>query len=273
MNHTLKNILLVVLGVALLLLTFSAGLHVWGSWHDDWSGYTASLEFSNGWCNVAVIPLQGQLVAGVGSEEYVGGDDILSAIRTAEADSGLIGMLLRIDSPGGSISASETIAEALKSSPLPSAALIRETGTSAAYHAATGAGRIYASEFSDVGGIGVTMSYLQYAKQNEDSGLEFISLASAPYKDYGNPDTPLTLAERALIERDLAMYHAAFVRQVAENRGLPLETVESLADGSSVPGTLAVELTLVDEIGGQNDTRSWFAEQAQISPEDVVFCE
>lgn len=269
----MKRLGLIVLIAIGGLAVFASGLWIWGAWHDEWSGFNASLEYSNGWCNVAVIPVTGDIIPGMGTEESVGGDEVLAALRMAESDSGLIGVLLRIDSPGGSAAASEAIADHLKASWLPSVALIREIGTSGAYMAATGADRIYASEFSDVGGIGVTMSYVENVRQNDEDGLDFVSLASAPYKDYMNPNAPLTDEERALLERDLAVYHDAFVRFVAENRNLPVEAVQELANGASVPGSVALEQKLVDALGGQDDTKAWFAEQAGIEAEDVVFCE
>ena len=76
-----------------------------------------------------------------------------------------------------------------------------------------------------------------------------------------------------MIERDLKIYHEQFVKEVAENRNLPIEQVAKLADGSSMPGTLALENNLVDSLGDQETARVWFAEQLEISAEEVVFCE
>jgi protease-4 len=255
------------------LITFFIGLCIWGAWHDEWTGFNASLEYSDGWCNVAVIPLAGHIVATGAVEGEVNADDVVASLRKAESDTDVKAVLLRIDSVGGSPVASETIMQALKASPLPSLALIREMGTSGAYLAATGADTIYASEYSDVASIGVTMSYLENVEQNKQEGLDFVSLSSARFKDYMNPNASLTEEERALLERDLDIYHRIFVREVSENRGLPLEAVQLLADGSSMPGALGLENKLVDALGGQGDTRGWFAEQLGIAPEEVIFCE
>jgi len=161
----------------------------------------------------------------------------------------------------------------LKNSRLPNVALIREIGTSGAYLAATGADTIYASPFSDVGGIGITMSYLDNSQKNSFEGLQYQELTSAPFKDYGSPDKPLTEAERALFQRDLAEYHNTFVAQVASNRNISTTEVERLADGSALPGTLALEEGLIDHLGNQESTRSWFAEQLGIDQSEVIFCE
>ena len=100
-----------------------------------------------------------------------------------------------------------------------------------------------------------------------------MQLSSAPFKDYGDPNKPLTAAERALFERDLKIYHEEFVRQVAKNRNMPVEEVAKLADGSSMQGTLALERGLIDALGNQAATRAWFAKQLDLTIPDIQFCE
>lgn len=264
------------------LLAFAVGLWIWGTWHDEWSGYNASLTISDGSCNIAVIPIVGDIIPYAGADQdrsenelppSANADDILATLRAAESDPNILGILARIDSGGGSPVASEIIANGFKRASLPVVALIREIGTSGAYLAATGAKTIIASPFSDIGSIGITMSYLDNTSKNNKDGLRYIPLTSAQFKDYGNPDKPLTLAERTLIERDLKIYHEQFVKEVAENRDLPPEQVAKLADGSSMPGALALENKLIDALGDQETVRAWFAEQLKLPTEEVVFCE
>ena len=76
-----------------------------------------------------------------------------------------------------------------------------------------------------------------------------------------------------MLERDLKIYHEQFVKEVAENRNLPIEQIAKLADGSSMPGSLALENKLVDALGDQETARVWLAEQLKIKPEEVMFCE
>jgi len=200
-------------------------------------------------------------------------DDVVTRIRQAESESAIKGMLVRIDSGGGYPVASEIVANTLKKSSLPSVGLIREMGASGAYLIATGADVIIASPFSDIGSIGVTMSYIGNWKQNADNGLDYVSLKSAEFKDYTNPDKPLTEAERKLIERDLKIYHEQFVKEVSENRNMPIEEVAKLADGSSMAGVLALEARLIDSLGDQETAREWLAKELKMSAEEVVFCE
>jgi len=281
--ETIKEKLkIIALWALAVIVVFTIGLYIFGAWHDEWSGYNASMVISDGSCNIAVIPITGEITSYAMVDQDENGndmppstnpDDTLAMLRWAESDPNVLGVLARIDSSGGAPVASEVIANGFKNSSLPVVALIRENGTSGAYLLATGAETIIASPFSDVGAIGITMSYLDNSKKNTNEGLQYVSLASAKFKDYTNPDKPITSDERNLLERDLKIWHDQFVKEVAENRNLPVEQVAKLADGSSMPGVLALENKLIDSLGDQETARSWFAEQLEISSDEVVFCE
>ena len=274
-----QKIKIVALWIISALATFAIGLWIFGAWYDEWSGYNASLSVSDGYCNIAVVPITGNIYIDEPSNdggEYsavANADDIVAALRAAEYDTYIGGVLIRIDSLGGTPVAAELIANALKRSPLPVAAVIREYGASGGYLAATGADVIFASAFSDIGSIGITMSYLDNTAKNTMDGLRYVPLTSALFKDYGNPDKPLTQSERFLIERDLKIYHDHFVKMVSENRNLSIEQIAKLADGSSMPGSLALKNELIDALGDQETARDWFAEKSNLLLEDVVFCE
>ena len=276
---TIKRVGLVIGGVLLLLGVFYAGLWIWGAWHDEWSGFNASVRSHLAYCNIALVPIVGDIYLDEPSHdgsEYLAvtnADEVVAMIRDAERNPYIEGILVRIDSLGGTPVASEIIMNAIRRSSLPSAALIREYGTSGGYLVASAADVVFASPFSDVGGIGITMSYVESSEKNRRDGLQFVSLASAPFKDYGHPDKPLTAAERALLERDLEIFHAEFLALVAENRNLPVREVEVLADGSSFPGSLAVEKNLVDFVGGEEDALEWFAEKLGLPSEYIIVCD
>ncbi len=275
----LKYLLKIAGWVAIGLLVFWLMLLIWGAWHDEWSGYNASVRISDGYCNIAVVSIVGDIYidepSNDGGEYYAvaNADDVVAHLRAAELDPYIAGILVRIDSAGGTPVASEIIVNALKRSSLPNAALIREYATSGGYWVATGADFIIASPLSDVGSIGITMSYLEQVEKNAREGLRYISLVSAPFKDYGNPNKPLTFAERQLLERDLKIAHDEFVRQVSENRNIPLAEVARLADGSSMPGSLALENNLIDALGDQETAREWFAQELGLAVGEVEFCE
>jgi len=274
----MKKFLMLVVTLLLLLGTFYAGLRVYGAWNDEWSGYNASLLDYR--CNIAVIPIQGDIVPYVGAygedlgvTPVVTPDDTLRLIRYAEADPLIKGMLLRVDSYGGSPASSEIIANAIKRSSLPSAAVIRDGGTSAAYLISSASRRIIASEFSNIGSIGITMSYLDYSKQNTDQGINYVELTSGKFKDAGSENRSLTLEEKGLFQRDLKFGLDHFINIVAKNRNIPVEDVTKLADGSSLPGKLALEHKLIDEIGDEESARAWFASEIGADINEIIFCE
>jgi len=206
-------------------------------------------------CNVLVLPLRGYLStyrpAGFSDEDW----DIASAEELTEAiadaqEARFKAVLLSIDSSGGDPVAGQEVANALRASGLPSVAVIRGLGASAAYWAATGADRLYASRVSEVGGIGVTASYLDESDKNKQEGYAYTELTSAKYKDLGDPGRPLSADERKLILADLEKMHRVFIEEVALNRGLALEVAEELANGLTYLGEDALASGLIDELGG-----------------------
>ncbi len=234
------------------------------------------LLFEDGWeeeksCNVSNIKLQGDLITYISNEgknEYddllwdeIASEDIVRAIEKAEKDDHIKAIILEIDSFGGYPVASEEVANALKRAKKPTIALIREYGTSGAYYAATGADMIFASQNSDVGSIGVTMSYLDHAEENKKDGLTYNQLSVGKFKDAGNSDKPLTPEEKELFMRDINILHENFIKAVADNRNLDIEKVRQLADGSTILGLMALENNLIDKIGGRYEVEEYLKEK------------
>ncbi len=262
---------------ALGLSTFFIGLWIWGAWHDEWSGFSTSRSISDGVCNIAVIPINGEIVPFASEEErsayiYTVTDETLELLKRAEEDPNITGILVQVDSSGGAPAAALEIAERLQEIEMPVAAYIRNVGASAAYLIATGADTIIASLVADVGGIGVSMSYLQNTIQNREEGLEYISLSTGKFKDSGDPNKPITEADRLLFQRDLEILHKIFVDTVAKNRDLSPEAVSVLADGSTLPASLALNSKLIDSVGGKLTVREWFASMLESSSDEVILC-
>ncbi|OHA57827.1 MAG: hypothetical protein A2114_00990 [Candidatus Vogelbacteria bacterium GWA1_51_14] len=210
----------------------------------------------SGECNVLLFPLNGYLttyIPEVTTDEVwadaTASEDIVDGLMTAQEDPAMKAVLLYIDSSGGDPVAGEEVANALKSFTKPNAAVIRGLGASAAYWAASGADKIYASRVSDVGSLGVTFSYLDEAIKNEREGYTYNELSSAQYKTLGDPGRALTADERAIILADLKKTHDVFIEAVAANRGLSTSTVAAFATGLTYLGEDALAKGLVDEIG------------------------
>jgi protease-4 len=230
-------------------------------------------------CNVFGIMLHGDLMTYISPADYntegnliydeTSSDDVTYYIEQAEKDEKIKAIILEIDSYGGMPVAGEEIAEALKEAEKPMLALIRGAGLSSAYYAATGADTIFASQNSDVGSIGVTLSYLDNVQKNQREGFTFNQLSSGKYKDLMNPDKPLTDEERGLLMRDVKIMNEDFIKAVAENRKLDINKVRKLADGSSMLGKMALENGLIDKIGGYPEVKQYLKE---LIGEEIEIC-
>jgi protease IV len=269
------------IGIVILVLT------VISFWCEQIWLYTSEESFDDGYyeeeyyddsiesvypesCNVSGIELHGELVTYISNENFdeegnplydqTSSEDIVYYIEDAEINDQIKAIILEIDSYGGYSVADEEVANALKRATKPTIVLIRTAGLSSAYYAATGADVIFASQDSDVGSIGVTISYLDNAKQNQNEGLTFNQLSSGKFKDVMNTDKPLTQEERNLLMRDIEIMNENFIKAVAENRNLDIEKVRQLADGSSMLGEMALENGLIDKIGGMYEVEQYIGE-------------
>ncbi|MFH1427584.1 MAG: signal peptide peptidase SppA [Patescibacteria group bacterium] len=230
-------------------------------------------------CNVLGIELHGDLTTyipptdtdeeGGALIDSTASENIVIAIEEAENDESIKAIILEVDSYGGYPVAGEEVANALKKANKPTIALVREGGASAAYMAASGADKIFASANSDVGSIGVTMSYLDYVQQNQKEGLTYISLSSGKFKDTGDPNKPLSQEEKNLLMRDVNILYENFFKMVAENRNLEIEKVKKLADGSTMLGEMALQNGLIDQIGGMPEVKEYLKEKIG---EDIEIC-
>jgi len=269
----LKKIGLVVILLAALIIIKDELVWQFGDYEDysdDYSYYDDEYSYSDGTCNVAKIDLKAFMDIEAYDEETVGSSDIVSAIEDANYSESIKAIVLDVDSGGGIPTAGEEIANALLRSDIPTVALIRGYGVSAAYWAATGADVIFASAIADVGSIGVTISYLDNAKQNQMEGLTYNELNTGKYKDTLNSNKTLTYAEKLLVQRDLDITLDNFVKAVAENRNLTIEEVKALADGSSMLGEMALENGLIDYIGDLYAVKQYLSD---LIGEEVVVCQ
>jgi protease IV len=265
-----REVASVVLKAFVVLVTFTILIFVSNFW------YTEKVSVSDGICNIAVLPIEGVILPFVGYGEY----ELVTTPATVRAfmesikdDPAIKGVMYEINSPGGAPVASEQISDIIREGNIPSLSLIGDVAASGGYMIAAAADIVLASGMSDVGSIGVTMSYLENSKQNEEEGLTYVELNSGKFKDAGNPNKPLSDEERALFEKDLSVVHDLFVKRVAELREKTVEEISTLADGSSMPGTRALEVGLIDGLGGRKMAKQVFAETLRLTEEEVIFCE
>ncbi len=238
--------------------------------------YETEQTISDGSCNIAFLPLEGTILPFYGLVDaplVITPEFVESFVHDAEEEEGIDAILVEINSPGGTPVASERIAERLHGSSLPVVVLIGDIAASGGYMVAAAGDHVIASPMSDVGSIGVNMSYTEESKKHEEDGVTYVQLTSAEYKDAGSPDRAITDAERELFQKDLDILHKEFVNLVAEYRGLEVSRVETLANGASMPGVRALEEGLVDSLGGWAEARGVISSLIGKSVEETVICD
>ena len=223
---------------------------------------------------IAVIPINGPLTL-TSSGLFFGGsgntvEDVVNSIKRADEDASVKGIILEINSPGGTFVASEQIANAVKQTEKPVVALITELGASGAYLAASAADLIIADRGSITGSIGVISSYLEFSELLEKYGVDYERLVAGELKDTGSPFKDLTPQERAMLQKKLDKLHEFFIEDVAVNRNLDEEKVRNVATGIFYLGYEAKELGLVDLLGDKELAITKVKELANIEEATLV---
>ena len=218
--------------------------------------------------HIVVIPVDGMITLyGESSllSSSTSAEEIVAEIGAANEDASVKGIVLEINSPGGTVMGSKVIADALKKVDKPVVAVITEYGTSGAYWVASQTDYIVADQLSIVGSIGVLGSYLDFSGLLNDYNVTYQRLVTGEYKDISTPYRAMTLEEEALILERLQGIHEYFVEDVAEGRGLDVEDVSALADGLFYLGQDGVKNGLVDYIGDKDYAIALVEELAGIS--------
>ena len=179
-------------------------------------------------------------------------------------------LLLRIDSPGGTVGDSQEIHAAilrLRQSGCRVVASFGNISASGGVYVGVAAEKIVANPGTITGSIGVILRGNDASRLLERIGIRFETVKSGLYKDILSPDRALTEAERQLLQELIDASYGQFVEAVASGRGLEEEVVRGFADGRVFTGTQARELGLVDALGDEETARRLAAELAGLDPE------
>lgn len=214
---------------------------------------------------IAVIYGMGNIISGEGTERSMGSDRIAGAIRKARLDESVKAIVFRINSPGGSALASDVILREVKlaSEVKPVIASMGDVAASGGYYVACGADMIVASPNTITGSIGVfgLIPNMQNFFNNK-LGITFDNVKTNDYADLMTISRPLTPNERALIQEGVEQVYTTFIGHVAEGRGIPVAQVDSIGQGRVWSGAEAIQIGLVDELGGLNFAIEKAAEKA-----------
>ncbi len=191
---------------------------------------------------------------------------VLKAIKQVE-EREFPALLLRIDSPGGTVGDSQEIHKALLRLREKGCHVVASFGNisaSGGVYIGVGAEKIVANPGTITGSIGVILRGNNLSKLLEKVGIRFETIKSGTYKDILSPDRALTPEEKELLQSLIDSSYEQFVNAVAEGRKLSPEVVRGFADGRVFTGVQAKELGLIDEIGDEDDARVLTAKLADL---------
>jgi protease-4 len=193
---------------------------------------------------------------------------VLEALKAIE-ERRFPALLLRIDSPGGTVGDSQEIYTALRRlrEKLKIVASFGNISASGGVYIGMGADHIMANPGTITGSIGVILRGNNLERLLDRIGVSFKVIKSGPYKDILAFDRELTDSEKNILQELIDVSYSQFVKTVAEARRLSEETVRSFADGRIFTGEQAVELGVVDRLGSEEDARRWAAELAGLDPD------
>ena len=196
---------------------------------------------------------------------------VLDALKIVE-ERKFPALLLRIDSPGGTVGDSQEIYYALKKlrEKIKIVASFGNISASGGVYIGMGAEHIVANPGTITGSIGVILRGNNLERLLEKVGVSFKVIKSGPYKDILAFDRELTAPEEHILQELIDISYQQFVQTVADARKLTVETVRSFADGRIFTGQQALELGVVDRLGTEEDARRWAAELAGLDPEKTT---
>ncbi len=203
---------------------------------------------------LAVVYAEGDIVDGeADAAGYVGGDRFARVLRRLRNDPSVKGVLLRVNSPGGSGLASEVIQHELELTRAAGKPVVVSMGTVAAsggYYIATAADRVFAEPNTITGSIGVFGILPNIQGIANSNGLTFDSVKTGKFADMFTASRPKTPEELNVIQALVDQFYSRFKERVATGRKLKVEQVEEIAQGRVWSGEEAIKIGLVDEIGG-----------------------
>lgn len=235
------------------------------------------------WQIVAVVAAIGAILIAIGRFDRVVGrshvarlsvsgiiaDDMERdrALESILDDNSVKALIVRVDSPGGTVVGGETLYRRLReiAERKPVVAVMGEVATSAAYMTAIAGERIFAREGTLTGSIGVILQTADVTDLLDKLGIKPESVKSSPLKAQPNPLEPFTPAAREAIEAVVADLYTMFVAMVEERRAMGHDDVVKLADGRVFTGRQALANGLIDAIGGEQEARRWLSDNKSIA--------
>lgn len=198
---------------------------------------------------------------------------VVEELHDLKKDDRVKAVVLRIDSPGGSVGASQEIFESVRKlkEKKPVVVSMGSVAASGGYYVAAPANRILANAGTVTGSIGVRMELVNVQDLLDWAKIKALTLKSGRYKDAGSPTRPMTPEEKEYLESVIKGMHEQFKRAVAESRHLTPEEIEMVSDGRVFTGLDAVQKKLVDEVGSLEEAVKIAGDLGGIKGEPDIF--
>ena len=216
---------------------------------------------------IAVIYASGQIIDGDGDNSTIGSTTLSKAIREARENKKVKAIVMRVNSPGGSALAAEVIRREveLAKAEKPFIISMGNYAASGGYWISTEGDRIFADETTLTGSIGVFGTFPNAKKfLNETVGLTFDVVKTNENADFGSIAEPLTPYQKSMLQKHVGNTYNDFTSLVARTRGLRQSYVDSIGQGRVWSGVDALEIGLVDELGGLDKAIEYAAKQANL---------
>ena len=231
----------------------------------------ASQEIQSG-DHIAVVYAEGAIVVGEGGDGQIGGSRLAREIREIRQDEEVKAIVLRVNSPGGSALASEVIQHELRlaNENIPVIVSMGTVAASGGYWISAYADKIYAEPNTITGSIGVIGMFMNFKEIANNHGFTFDVVKTGKFADALSATRPKSTEEMAIVQREVDNVYSDFLRKVAEGRNQPAEHIAKIAEGRVWSGIDALELGLVDEMGGLEDAIAYAAEIAGLGEDPSI---
>ncbi len=253
-----------IAAVLIIFLSAAAALAAQAmSWIED--------EGVSGKDNVLVASLQGTIEEGTGMMmgPNINPRNVRQVLDYAEQEKGIEAVVLRINSPGGSIAASQHISDLIREYEKPVVISMGDIAVSGGYYISAPSDAIVAHPGSQTGSIGVISTFINLEEFLEDLGLEVETIKSGEHKDMFSRS--LTDEEREFMQELSDEAYRQFKEEIAAERNMDIEEVREVATGEIFLGSQAKELGLVDKLGGEETAVEKAAELAGIEDPAVEY--
>ncbi len=218
---------------------------------------------------IALVTVEGDIVDGEGGPGEAGGDSVSDLIDSARRDEDVAALVLRVNSPGGSVTAAEKIrraVEAVQEDGTPVVVSMSSLAASGGYWISMGADEIWAHNTTITGSIGIFGLWPTFEKPLDKLGIHTDGVGTTPLAGAMRIDRPMSPELQQLMQSSVDFGYRQFIAGVAKGRDLAPDRVEEIARGRVWSGEAALKLGLVDRIGGLDDAVASAADMAELKP-------